>query len=178
VYLDILILSHLRAGPAHGYELKRKVAATTAFVLNNNTLYPALRRFEESGAVLKTAVQQEGKPPRHVYELTDDGREQLHDMLADLPAELAGTEEEFLSRLGQFDELDPVERRGVLARRDAAVAATVEHLQALAAHTETYRGQHRWGALVLAELIGRAQRERVWIEELGRLSGSSGEPGS
>jgi DNA-binding PadR family transcriptional regulator len=171
VYLDIVILSHLRTGPVHGYELKRKVSATTAFALNNNTLYPALRRFEEAGAVRKTAVQQEGRPPRHVYEITDSGLEQLHDMVAELPAELAGNEPEFLSRLGLFDELGAAERHGILARRDAALAAQLEHLQGLAAHTETTAPQHRWGALVLAELVARTQRERVWLAELGKLSG-------
>ncbi|MFL6143539.1 MAG: PadR family transcriptional regulator [Labedaea sp.] len=174
MYLDIVILSHLRIGPVHGYELKRKVSATTAFILNNNTLYPALRRFEESGAVRKTAVQQEGRPPRHVYELTDDGREQLHDMIAELPAELAGSEEEFLSRLGLFDELDPTERQGILARRDAALSARLEHLRGLAAHTGTVPEHRRWGGRVLAELIGRTRREREWLAELGR---SSEEPG-
>jgi DNA-binding PadR family transcriptional regulator len=171
VYLDIVILSHLRTGPVHGYELKRKVAATTAFALNNNTLYPALRRFEEAGAVRKTAVQQEGRPPRHVYELTDSGREQLHDMVVELPAELAGSEPEFLARLGLFDELDATERQGILARRDAALATQLEHLQGLAAHTETSAEHRRWGGLVVAELVGRVQRERVWLAELGRLSG-------
>lgn len=171
MYLDIVILSHLRTGPVHGYELKRKVSATTAFTLNNNTLYPALRRFEESGAVRKTAVQQEGRPPRHVYELTADGREQLHDMIVELPAELAGHEEEFLCRLGLFDDLDPAERHGVLARRDAALAAQLEHLQGLAEHTETSPAHRRWGGLVLAELVGRIRREREWLAELGRLAG-------
>jgi DNA-binding PadR family transcriptional regulator len=174
VYLDIVILSHLRTGPVHGYELKRKVSATTAFSLNNNTLYPALRRFEEGGAVRKTAVQQEGRPPRHIYEITDSGREQLHDMVTELPVELAGNELEFLSRLGLFDDLDAGEREGILQRRDAALAAQLDHLQGLAAHTGTSARNRRWGGLVLAELIARTQRERRWLAELGRLGEEPG----
>src|SRR3954471_4268291 len=111
MYLDILILSHLETGPTHGYELKRKVTTTTAFSLHNNSLYPALRRFEEAGAVTRSAQQQEGRPPRHVYTLTDVGRELLHDLVAELPAELAGNDEEFLTRLGMFDVLTPAGRR-------------------------------------------------------------------
>ena len=102
MYLDIVILSHLQRGPVHGYELKRKVSQTTAYALHNNTLYPALRRFEEAGAVTKTAETLPGRPPRHVYELTDLGRELLHDMLADLSPEQAADEHEFLARVGQF----------------------------------------------------------------------------
>jgi DNA-binding PadR family transcriptional regulator len=40
---------------------------TLGFVLHNNSLYPALRRFEEAGAVTKTAEPQEGRPSRLVY---------------------------------------------------------------------------------------------------------------
>jgi DNA-binding PadR family transcriptional regulator len=168
VFIDILILSHLRTAPAHGYELKRKVAATTAVALNNNTLYPALRRFEEAGAVRKTAVQQDGRPPRHVYELTDVGRELLHDMTAELPAELAGNDEEFLTRLGMFGELTPAERRSVLAGRDSALAARVDHLNDLAARADASPDDREWGMLVATELIARAQRERSWIDALAR----------
>jgi DNA-binding PadR family transcriptional regulator len=169
VYLDILVLTHLRTAPVHGYELKRKIAATTMFALNNNTLYPALRRFEEAGAVRKTAVQQEGRPPRHIYELTDIGHELLHDMLADLPRELAGNDEEFLTRVGMFDDLTPGERRGVLTTRDQALSARIEHLKDLAARAEASSQNRQWGSLVTAELIGRALRERTWIDGLMRL---------
>src|SRR5205807_9709984 len=79
-YVDILILRHLYRRPVHGYELRKQVEATTGFVLHNNSLYPALRRFEEAGAVVKTLRPQEGRPPRHVYELTDVARELLQDL--------------------------------------------------------------------------------------------------
>src|ERR1700746_1581232 len=105
-YIEILILRRLRGRPAHGYELRKRVEENTGFVLHNNSLSPALRRFEEAGAVTKTAEPQEGRPPRLVYTLTDTGRELLHDMIADLPPEQAGDDAEFLARLGQFSLLD------------------------------------------------------------------------
>ncbi len=95
-YIEILILRRLRSGPAHGYELRKRVEQTTGFVLHNNSLYPALRRFEEAGAVTRTAEPQEGRPPRLVYALTAVGHELLHDMLAELPAEQAADLSEFL----------------------------------------------------------------------------------
>src|SRR5690242_2352179 len=119
-YIDILILRYLSRTPAHGYEVRKRVESTTGFVLHNNSLYPALRRFEEAGAVSKTAEPQQGRPPRHVYRLTDTGRELLHDMLAELPADQAGDDTEFLSRLGQFSLLEPDERVTVLDARTAA----------------------------------------------------------
>ena len=90
-------------------------------MLNNNSLCTALRRFEEAGAVTKTTEPQASRPPRLVYTLTDVGQDLLHDMLADLPAEQAGEESEFMARLGQFSEINPAERAGILASRTRAV---------------------------------------------------------
>ena len=166
--MDIVILSHLQRGPVHGYELKRKVSETTAYALHNNTLYPALRRFEESGAVTKRAESQEGRPPKHVYELTGVGRELLHDMLADLTPEQAADENEFLTRVGQFEQLTADERRRVLAARATALAVQKTHLGDLAERSTRSRN-HEWGSLVVAELADRIDRELAWIEHLSGL---------
>src|SRR5579863_5298663 len=120
-YVEILILRRLRSGPAHGYELRKRVEQTTGVLLHNNSLYPALRRFEEAGAVTKTAEPQDGRPARLVYALTEVGQELLHDMVAELPAEQAADPGEFVARLGQFSLINPAERASVLASRAQAV---------------------------------------------------------
>src|ERR1700744_614447 len=116
-YVEILILRRLRSAPAHGYELRKRVEQTTGVVLHNNSLYPALRRFEEAGAVTKTAEPQDGRPARLVYTWTAVGQDLLHALLAELPAEQAGDDTEFIARLGQFSLINPAERAGVLASR-------------------------------------------------------------
>ncbi len=167
-YIEIVILRRLRSGPAHGYELRKRVEETTGFVLHNNSLYPALRRFEEAGAVTKTAEPQPGRPPRLVYTLTGVGDELLHDMVADLPAEQAAEPAEFLARLGQFSFLNPAERAAVLASRTQAVHRQLAHYHAMRelalAHGE------RWGALATSELIRRHEQELTWLAELGGLA--------
>jgi DNA-binding PadR family transcriptional regulator len=167
-YIEILILRRLRSGPAHGYELRKRVEETTGFVLHNNSLYPALRRFEEAGAVTKAAEPQEGRPPRLVYTLTEVGRELLHDMLAELPAEQAGDETEFLARLGQFSEINSAERAGILASRTRAVRDQLAHYQTM--HQLATGHGISWGALVTAELIRRHEQELTWLAELGELA--------
>ncbi len=167
-YVEILILRRLRAGPAHGYELRKRVEQTTGFVLHNNSLYPALKRFEEAGAVTKTAEPQEGRPPRLVYALTGAGHELLHDMIADLPADQAADPDEFLARLGQFSLLNSAERAAVLASRTQAVRQQLAHYQAMY-ELAVVHGE-RWGALVTGELIRRHERELAWLAELGELA--------
>ena len=167
-YVEILILRRLRSGPAHGYELRKRVEQTTGVVLHNNSLYPALKRFEEAGAVTKTAEPQQGRPPRLVYTLTEVGHELLHDMLAELPPEQAADEAEFLARLGQFSLLSSAERSVVLAARTRAVREQLAHYQTMQhlaiAHAE------RWGGLVTSEMIRRHQHELTWLAELGQLA--------
>jgi DNA-binding PadR family transcriptional regulator len=173
-YVDVLILSHLAKEPSHGYELRRRVEAATGFGLHNNSLYPALRRFEEAGAVTKTAQPQEGgRPPRHVYAITEVGREMLHDMLAGLPADQAGDDAEFLARVGQFELLTPAERCAVLDARLAALSARATHLADLA---DASHG-HPWGAVVVAELARRTTADRDWVARLRALGGELPPPG-
>jgi len=171
-YIEILILRRLRSGPAHGYELRKRVEQTTGFVLHNNSLYPALRRFEEAGAVTKTAEPQQGRPPRLVYTLTEVGHDLLHDMLAELPPEQAADEAEFLARLGQFSLISPAERSSVLAARTRAVREQLAHYEAMrdlaVGHDE------RWGALVTSEMIRRHRQELTWLAELAELAAQPG----
>ncbi|CAM5357931.1 PadR family transcriptional regulator [Leifsonia shinshuensis] len=160
--IDILILRHLRRQPAHGYELRKRVEETTGVVLHNNSLYPALKRFEDSGAVEKVSEEQQGRPARHIYSITPVGRELLHDLLAELPPEAAADETEFLTRLGQFSLLEPEERLAILDARDAALQARIQHLTVL-----LDRAQHDlWNREVTEELIRRYQAERQWLGSL------------
>ncbi|MEU0506448.1 PadR family transcriptional regulator [Nocardia sp. NPDC005998] len=161
-YVEILVLRHLMRGSAHGYELRKHVEANTGVVLNNNALYPALRRFEDAGAVTKTSQQLPGRPPRHVYTITAVGRELLGDMLAELPPGDAGDDAEFLTRLSQFAMLDPSDRVAVLDARHAAVQQRAELLAGLA---ERGAGE-TWGARVTAELLRRCQAECEWLDQL------------
>jgi DNA-binding PadR family transcriptional regulator len=167
-YIEILILRRLWGRPAHGYELRKRVEETTGFVLHNNSLYPALRRFEEAGAVTKTAEPQDGRPARLVYTLTAVGQELLHDMLAELPPDQAGDDTEFIARLGQFSLINSAERRSVLASRTQAVHAQLAHLRAM--RELALLGGERWGALATAELIRRHEQELDWLAELGELA--------
>jgi len=161
-YIEILVLRHLSRRPAHGYELRKRVEHTTGVRLNNNSLYPALRRFEEAGAVTRTEEPQEGRPPRLVYALTQLGRELLHDMLADLPPDEAADDAEFMARLGQFVLLDPGERQAVLDARDKALRIRLAHF----AEMYALAAGDRWAEAVTAEYIRRDERERAWITEL------------
>jgi len=172
-YIEILILRRLRGKPAHGYELRKRVEETVGVRLHNNSLYPALRRFEEAGAVTRTTEPQPGgRPPRQVYALTDTGRELLHDMLADLPPEHAADDVEFVTRLGQFSLITAAERAQVLAARTRAVRDRLAHLERMGQQAVAHGEE--WGAIVTAELIRRNRQELAWLADLDKLATEEG----
>jgi DNA-binding PadR family transcriptional regulator len=163
--LDIFLLGILRAGPVHGYELKRRVQRPTLTPLSNNSLYPALRRFELAGAVTRSVETGEGRPARNVFALTDDGRELFRSMIATLPAEIAGKDEEFMARVAFFAELSPSERLAVLAARDGALAAQVSQVEGLVTQMND-PSPGAWRTEATRHLLDRLCRERRWVAEM------------
>lgn len=155
-----MLLANLAKQPAHGYELRQRVEADLGITLSNNSLYPALRRFAEAGAVSRTPRPQQGRPDRHVYEITPVGLDLLRDMLADLPAELAGDEAEFLSRLAHFDLLTTTERLTVLDARVHALSKRRSHIEGLVSSAPPAG----WARVVLDEVLHRFNVELRWLD--------------
>jgi DNA-binding PadR family transcriptional regulator len=77
-HLDLLLLSVLSAGPAHGYAVITALRARSdgTFDLPEGTVYPALHRLEKSGLLASSWADAEGRR-RRVYALTTDGEAAL-----------------------------------------------------------------------------------------------------
>ena len=120
---DMLILAALLSHPMHGYEIKKAYDQTLGglVTLHHNQLYPALRRFEVMGAVRREAIEQQGKPDRHIYHLTDHGLSELREMLRDFPHAIARNDIEFYVRFALFGFLEPEDRVKILQTRIQAL---------------------------------------------------------
>ena len=72
--LDLLLLSVLSAGPAHGYAIISSLRDRSEgmFDLPEGTIYPALHRLEDAGLLVSTWAETDGRR-RRVYGLTDQG---------------------------------------------------------------------------------------------------------
>ena len=72
--LDLLLLSVLAAGPAHGYAIIAALRERSEgkFDLPEGTIYPALHRLEDAGLLGSSWAEGEGRK-RRVYGLTDKG---------------------------------------------------------------------------------------------------------
>lgn len=73
-HLDLLLLSVLTGGPAHGYAIigSLRERSEGAFDLPEGTIYPALHRLEKNGLLRSYWAERAGRR-RRLYELTAAG---------------------------------------------------------------------------------------------------------
>jgi PadR family transcriptional regulator PadR len=93
---EALLLSSLRRGPKHGYQLALDIEEKSEgrFVFKHGTLYPILHKLEKEG-LIEGAWSDEGqKGKRKRYQLTRDGKRYLEELL-----------ESWMSLMGRFSVL-------------------------------------------------------------------------
>ncbi|HZD80295.1 MAG TPA: PadR family transcriptional regulator [Actinomycetota bacterium] len=124
--VEIVILGLLAEGPRYGYELleRYRYRAMEEWVeVGKASVYQALRRLEDSGAL--TGRQQEGTegPDRRVYRLARPGRQRLHRTVLESLAEAGPYGSDGGPGLGFVHLLDREEADTVLTAREAALRA-------------------------------------------------------
>ena len=120
-----LCLAILGCGDSTGYEIRKLVSDGhfSHFVdASFGSIYPALNRMESEGLVVSREEQQDGKPNRKVYSITDVGREEFLVALSK-PAQKDIFKSEFLllAMCAELMERDHVTR---------AVDMQIEYLEA------------------------------------------------
>jgi PadR family transcriptional regulator, regulatory protein PadR len=78
--LALMILKTLETlGPLHGYGIARRIEQTSGQLLSLNygTLYPALLKLEQEGAITSEWGASENNRKAKFYKLTRNGRKQL-----------------------------------------------------------------------------------------------------
>jgi len=79
------VLGILSYGPMSGYDIKKFYEKSIANFWSESygQIYPILKRLAEAGLAQKSIQRQEGKPDRHIYTLTQKGREELQQWLVE-----------------------------------------------------------------------------------------------
>ena len=164
MYFDILMLRVLADQDRHGYEIKKQVERILGGrSINNNVLYPALRKYEEQGAIERIAAEADpGRPPRNVYRLTDAGHDLLQAMFRDADPVLLADENEFQTRVAFFADLDADDRLRILGVRREVLEARLAHLAALRPDAQA----EPWGLRVMDFNVERLQQELAWLDRL------------
>ena len=103
---DMMILGFLMSGPKTGYKIKNITGKMMiAYNLSLNQIYPALRKLETANLVKKEVVFQTGKPNKHMFTITDEGKKLFKQSLI-APPDPIDYDLDFLVKLFFFRFLD------------------------------------------------------------------------
>jgi DNA-binding PadR family transcriptional regulator len=98
-----VILALLEDGPSHGWEMKSRIEAALGPEyggLNKGYIYEVIHKMEREGTIVSRVEPQEGlRPDRSVHEITDAGREQLTEWLAEPVRPAGGFRDEFVQKV-------------------------------------------------------------------------------
>lgn len=89
---DLMVLGALVLGPAHGYELKKRITEMFGSInpnLSNSVIYPRLSHFQDEGFIKCKVEAQDKAPNRKVYWLTEQGFSRVKELVA-TPIRLTG----------------------------------------------------------------------------------------
>jgi PadR family transcriptional regulator AphA len=77
------ILGLLSLGPMSGYDIRQLISHSIGHFWSESygQIYPGLKRLAAAGLVEKKTERNKGKPDRHLYSLTPEGREHLREWL-------------------------------------------------------------------------------------------------
>jgi DNA-binding PadR family transcriptional regulator len=166
--LAMAVLSLLCAGPLHPYAMQRLMKQwgkdTVINVGQRANLYKTIRRLHQAGLISVRQTERDQQfPERTVYELTDDGRQQVQEWLADMLAKPRNEFPQFPAALSFAMLLGPDKTRAVLERRAVALR---ENLARLDHDLEAYSG-----ALPRVTLLDDEYLRAVTAAELSWVSG-------
>lgn len=82
------VLGTLTHGPRSGYDIKKFIEGSIGNFWRESygQIYPTLRQLATQGLVTREVAKQKGKPDRYIYAITDAGRAEFREWLAE-PAE-------------------------------------------------------------------------------------------
>ena len=79
------VLGILSYGPMSGYDIKKFYEQSIAGFWSESygQIYPILKRLSQKGLATKSIQKQQGKPDRHIYAITEEGRKELQRWLVE-----------------------------------------------------------------------------------------------
>ncbi|MEV6959873.1 PadR family transcriptional regulator [Streptomyces sp. NPDC051207] len=117
--LKYAVLAALLEGEASGYELSKvfDVSLANFWPATPQQLYRELERLERDGLIKARVVQQERRPNKRMFTLTEAGREDLRAFAVEPPRRPAALRDEFMIKIQAMDGTDPERIRALIEER-------------------------------------------------------------
>jgi PadR family transcriptional regulator, regulatory protein AphA len=133
--LPHIILGMLRKKPKSGYDLKKELETTIHYFweADISRIYRSLNDMQRKGWVEFETVIQEDSPNKKVYSLTEIGRTELQEWLAE-PGKTSGTNKPFLAQLHFSDTIPIEDQLRVMEARLASLKEEIVELERRAAN--------------------------------------------
>jgi DNA-binding PadR family transcriptional regulator len=166
--IALVVLSLLRSAPLHPYGMQRLIRQwgkdQVVNVGQRANLYKTIRRLNEAGLIAVRQTERDQQyPERTVYELTDEGRREGAQWLAEMLATPRNEFPEFPAALSFVMLLAPEQALAVLGQRATAVRADLDRIEA---------GLATYGAtLPRVTMIEDEYQRAMLAAELGWLDG-------
>lgn len=150
----LLLLGLLSRQDLHGYQLNHFIehGLGCPVHLPRPTAYALLDKMEQMGLIESHQEQEQNRPPRKVYHLTDSGREQFLTLLTD---HLTQIRPEAFSEVALLflEDLPSTQQQQVLKNRSEALGLQLSHLS-----------RHAQGNLALERSRVLLEAEKNWLD--------------
>lgn len=166
--LELAVLGVLSENPLHGYELRKRLVSVLGLftTISFGALYPALRSLVGRDLLVEvdtTTSQVYPKRNRIVYQLTDQGRAHLEELVADQGAQ-SWDDDVIAVRIAMFGRTSSATRLHILRGRRARLEERLAQMR-----SNLVKGRERLDAYTL-ELqqhgLDSLEREVQWLGEL------------
>ncbi len=160
--LDHAILGFVNERPRSGYDLKKAFDGTVAHIwpAKQSQIYLTLARLNKNGLVELRVVQQDGKPNRKVYYITEAGLEELRRWLAG-PLPLSAVRDAFLVQMTWAAALTAPEIVNLIDAWEAAHRERLEEYRGFLRKLDRSPPKGKWDQV----LIPLAVEQLVMVEE-------------
>jgi PadR family transcriptional regulator AphA len=168
--IEHVLLGFLGQKPMHGYEIHQRLAEPTGLGLiwgvKQGQIYALLDRLEAEGYVTATIEPQEGRPPRKVVQLTDQGRQAYLAWVTSPVLHSRDMRQDFLAKLFFALQAGPTQASGLI---EAQRAICRGWLAGLRAHAPDVPDGDRYDWLVRRFRISQVGAVLGWLEVCERV---------
>lgn len=171
------VLALLSYSPMSGYDMKKFFDLSLSSFWNEEfkQIYSSLQKLQKLNLVEKKTVESEKKPDKHVYYITDKGREEFINWLMKTAMELI-LRSEFLFKLF-FGALVPIEES--IEKIKTEMKRSEEHIQRLEREEEVINNQYSldehklYWLMVIDYGLGQERSSiqwcKKWLENLEQI---------